>query len=82
MTRNAKIHKGAHSPKLPYLKGEIRIGYSPDSFKVKGPLDKSLRAIIEKYGILPEQLYSVYIVAMATVALGLCVFNVACITIV
>jgi hypothetical protein len=81
MTKNMRLHKGPYSPKLPYMKGEIRIGYKGDAFKVKGPLDKSLKAIIEKYGIQPEQLYSVSIVAMATVALGLSSFNALCITI-
>ena len=77
--KTVKLHKGANN-KLPYLKGVIQIGYGSDSFKVNGPLDKSLKTIIEKYGILPEQLYSVSMVSMSTVILGLSVWSTFCIT--
>jgi hypothetical protein len=80
-TRNVKLHRGPNSPKVPYIKGEIRFGSCKDeSFKLKGPLDKNLKIIVKKYGILPEQLYSVSIVAMATVVLGLSVWSSICIT--
>lgn len=70
MTNTHKLYKGNRSPQMPYLEGEVRIGYGRDSFKVDGPLDKSLQAIVKKYGIKPEQLFTIAMPAITITIWG------------
>lgn len=61
MYKQKRQHNTYRTPSMPYLKGEISLGYDDskrDTLRIDGPLVPSMKQIIKKYGIPPQALFS------------------------